>query len=277
MSLKQAIGIIDSGVGGLTVAKEVMRQLPKEKIIYFGDNARCPYGPRSAEQIRTFTNQMIQFLFQYDMKALVIACNTAAAVVLEEVRERAGIPVLGVIEPGARAAISVTRTGRIGIIGTETTIRTGAYTRALQRINPHLYVSSLKCPDFVPLVENQLVHTNEARRIVFDTLEPLRHEELDTLILGCTHYPLLAPLIQEVFGDTITLISSAEETARELSALLSLRDQHTTNGFPEECDHQFFTSGDPDVFRAIGEEWLDVEIDVSNRSLEEIYQYELVD
>lgn len=272
MRMNQSIGILDSGVGGLTVAKEIIRQLPRERIIYFGDNARCPYGPRSAEEIATFTNQMIHFLFQFELKALVIACNTAAAVVLEEVRERAGIPVLGVIEPGARAAISVSRAGRIGVIGTETTIRTEAYQRALRRINPYIYVSSLPCPPFVPLVEKRLHHSEEARMIIRDTLEPLRHEELDTLILGCTHYPLLAPLIEEVFEGNITLISSAEETARELSALLALKDALTPADQWDFPTHRFYTSGEPEVFSATGEEWLATEVEVLHHSLDGVYQ-----
>ncbi|MGD8188761.1 glutamate racemase [Brevibacillus ginsengisoli] len=270
MDNRRAIGIIDSGVGGLTVAKEVIRQLPLEQIVYFGDNARCPYGPRSPEEIQTFTNQMIQFVSQFHLKALVIACNTATAVALGKVKAQATLPIIGVIEPGARTAIMTSRSSRIGIIGTETTIRTGAYERALYRINPDLYVVGLACPEFVPLVENQLLHTPEAKKIVADTLKPLCYEELDTLILGCTHYPLLAPLISEVMGDSISIISSAEETARELSTILSMRNLH--NSSFTSVNHRFFTSGDADIFREIGEEWLGFEIEVTSQTLEEIFQ-----
>ncbi|MBO8163780.1 MAG: glutamate racemase [Brevibacillus sp.] len=269
MGKQQAIGIIDSGVGGLTVAREVIRQLPREQIVYFGDNARCPYGSRSVEEIRMFTNQMVQFVQCYPIKALVIACNTAAAVVLEEVREQTAVPVIGVIEPGARAAISASRMGRIGIIGTETTIRVGAYQRVLHRLKPDLYTVGMACPSFVPLVESGMYHAPEARRIVEETIAPLVHEELDTLILGCTHYPLLAPLIEQVIGGEVTLISSAEETARELSALLSLHDLHAEDT-TEKPKHRFFTSGDEQIFRQIGEEWLGFAIDVEAKSLEEI-------
>lgn len=271
MNEQKAVAIIDSGVGGLTVAREVMRQLPREKVLYFGDNARCPYGSRPAEEIRTYSMQMIQHLFQYPVKALVIACNTAAAVVLDEVKEFTAVPVLGVIEPGARAAISASRTGRIGIIGTEMTIRTAAYERALRRINPNLYVSSLACPRFVPLVENRLLDSPEACRIVEETLAPLHYEELDTLILGCTHYPLLAPLIQKALGDEITLISSAEETARELSALFSLGNLHAS----EQADwpqHKFFTSGNEVIFRQIGEDWLARPLEVEQQDLQRTLQ-----
>ncbi|UFJ39096.1 glutamate racemase [Brevibacillus humidisoli] len=271
MSKPQAIGIIDSGVGGLTVAREVIRQLPREQIIYFGDNARCPYGSRPADEIRMFTNQMVQFVLQYPVKALVIACNTAAAVVLEEVRSRTAVPVIGVIEPGARAAISASKTGRIGIIGTEMTVRAGAYERVLQRLKPDLYTMGMACPPFVTLVESGRYHTPEARQIVEQVIAPLTHEELDTLILGCTHYPLLAPLIEQAIGSDVTLISSAEETARELSALLSLHQLYADQG-QSRVRHQFYTSGDAHLFRQIGEEWMGFEIDVETKSLDTIYQ-----
>ncbi|MET3290474.1 glutamate racemase [Brevibacillus fluminis] len=255
MNRQQAIGIIDSGVGGLTVAREIFQQLPNEKLVYVGDNARCPYGSRSADEIRAFTYQMIRFLEQFSIKALVIACNTAAAVVLEELVGQSDLPIIGVIEPGARAAISASRSGRIGIIGTETTVRTQAYVRALRRINPDLYFASLACPAFVPLVEGQLLETEEAHQIVTESLEPLKREGIDTLILGCTHYPLLAPLIQDAMGNDITLINSGEETALGLSNLLAIHDLHAASGSVEPT-HRFFTSGDPQVFKEIGDQWL---------------------
>jgi glutamate racemase len=262
MNRQQAIGIIDSGVGGLTVAREIFRLLPKEKLVYVGDNERCPYGSRSADEIRLFTYQMIRFLGNFSIKALVIACNTAAAVVLEELISQSELPIIGVIEPGARAAIMSSRSGRIGIIGTETTIRTEAYVRALRRINPELYFTSLACPAFVPLVEKQLLETGEAPRIVVESLEPLKQEGIDTLILGCTHYPLLAPLIQNALGNDITLINSGEETARGLFALLSLHDLHADPKTVEAPVHRFFTSGDPKVFKEIGEQWLGMKLHV---------------
>ncbi|GAA4704857.1 glutamate racemase [Brevibacillus fulvus] len=267
MQKQHAIAIIDSGVGGLTVAREVMRQLPQEQIIYFGDNARCPYGSRDPEEIRYFCLQMVDFLSQYPLKALVIACNTATAVALEDLRERLNIPVLGVIEPGARAALSASRSGRIGVIGTETTIRTAAYERALRRIHPELYVVGKACPAFVPLVEQQLQHTEEAVRIVKETLAPLHQYDLDTLILGCTHYPLLTSLIAEAMGETVTLISSAEETARELSMLLSLQDSLAT-ARGDGVEHHFYTSGDDVTFRNIGEAWFGCHINVQRKILE---------
>jgi glutamate racemase len=268
---RQAIGIIDSGVGGLTVVKEVKRQLPNEPIIYFGDNARCPYGSKTPEEIRGYSFQMIEFVSRFPLKALVIACNTATAVVLDEARQSLDLPVIGVIAPGARAAVKASRTGRIGVIGTETTIRTRAYERALLEMEPQLYVVGMACPRFVPLVERHLQHTEEARKVVADTLAPLRREELDTLILGCTHYPLLAPLIQEALGEGITLISSAEETARELSDLLA-KDAVDMALSNEPPAHLFFTSGDAEQFREIAEEWLGCEVNVQQQVLETSFQ-----
>jgi len=265
MSKEYAIAVIDSGVGGLTVAKEVMRQLPEERILYVGDNARCPYGSKSPEEIRAFSFQMIDFVMQTPLKALVIACNTATAIVLEEAMAYLPLPVIGVIEPGARAAAEATKSGRIGVIGTETTIRTKAYERALLRGRPDLFVAGLACPAFVPLVENHQASSQKAKEVVKETLAPLIREELDTLILGCTHYPLLAPLIQEVMGDQVKLINSAEETARELSAQIILDPSSQLYSQPE---HLFVTSGDARRFRSIAEEWLDCQVTVQHHSLE---------
>ncbi|MEJ8547063.1 glutamate racemase [Brevibacillus borstelensis] len=275
MSDHEFIAIIDSGVGGLTVAREVMRQLPGESILYFGDNARCPYGSRAPEEIQAFSFQMIEFVSKFPIKALVVACNTATAVVLEEAKKRLPLPVIGVIEPGARAAIGVTKTNRIGVIGTETTIRTKAYELAVKQLRPDSFAFGLACPAFVPLVETHRQHTEEAQKEVERTLAPLQGLDLDTLILGCTHYPLLAPLIQEAVGPKITLISSAEETASEVSRLLG----GLTDGFspgkalplfpPRHC---FYTSGNALSFQRIAEEWLGFPVEVESRPLEKLYQ-----
>lgn len=253
--LKQPIGVIDSGVGGLTVAKEIMRQLPNEKIIYVGDTARCPYGPRSAEEVKTFTWQMTRFLLEKEIKMLVIACNTATAVALNEIRNELAIPVLGVIHPGARAAIKVTRNGRIGIIGTIGTVKSAAYERALSQLNKNIYSISLACPKFVPLVESGEYSGPLAKKIVAETLRPLKNKGLDTLILGCTHYPLLQPLIQNVMGHFVKVISSGEETASEVSTILHHnRLLSKESGEPE---HAFYTTGSKGMFAKIASEWLE--------------------
>jgi glutamate racemase len=268
--MKQGIGIIDSGVGGLTVAKEVLRQLPREAIYYFGDTARCPYGPRPSEEVREFSLQLIEFLLQQNIKALMIGCNTAAAVVLQEVSEWLDIPVIGVIEPGARTAIKETKTGRVAVIGTEGTIRSGAYATALKKLNPQVQIVSLACPTLVPLVESGKLHDRDGLDIVREALHPLKGETFDTLILGCTHYPLIAHFIQEVVGPGVKLISSAEEAARELSAVLSFRRMLANGGDVVNPQHRFFASGNPELFMSIAEEWLGINVCARQVSLEEV-------
>jgi len=254
VSLRHPIGVIDSGVGGLTVAKEIMRQLPNEQIIYVGDTARCPYGPRPAEEVKTFTWQMTRFLLDKDIKMLVIACNTATAVVLEEIRKEVSIPVLGVIQPGARAAIKATNNTRIGVIGTEGTIKSAAYEKALRQINKNTKVTSLACPKFVPLVESGEYNGAVAKKIVAETLQPLKHKGLDTLILGCTHYPLLGYIIQNVMGNKVSVISSGEETASEVSTILHHSGLLNVDG-AEPC-HTFYTTGSKTIFAKIASDWL---------------------
>jgi len=253
--LNRPIGIIDSGVGGLTVAKEIMRQLPHEQIAYLGDTARCPYGPRSPKEVLKFTWEITQFLMKKQIKMLVIACNTATAVALEEIRAELRIPVLGVIHPGARTAIKNTVNYQIGIIGTEGTIKSGAYEQALKSINRKTQVVSLACPKFVPLVESSEFNGPVAKRVVTETLAPLKNQGLDTLILGCTHYPLLEPLIKQVMGDKVNVISSGEETAREVSTILHHNGILNLSG--EEPVHEFYTTGSKKIFSEIASEWLE--------------------
>lgn len=248
------IGIIDSGVGGLTVVKEMMRQLPNESIIYLGDTARCPYGPRSSSEISQFTWEMTRYLETYHIKMLIIACNTATAVALEEIRDSLSIPVLGVINPGARAAIKVSQKNRIGVIGTEMTIKSKAYEQALKKIRKHVTVHGLACPKLVPLVESGEWTGAFAEKIVAESIRPLKDKNIDTLILGCTHYPLLQPVIESYFQGGIKIISSGEETAREASAILDHIGMLNT---PEEQpDHVFFTTGSKSMFKTIAEQWL---------------------
>ncbi|MEH7074836.1 glutamate racemase [Neobacillus drentensis] len=252
--MKQAIGVIDSGVGGLTVAKEVMRQLPNEKIIYLGDTARCPYGPRTTKEVKRFTWEMTSFLLEKKIKMLVIACNTATAAALDEIRKELAIPVLGVINPGARAAIKKTKNYRIGIIGTVGTVKSGAYEKALKSLNSRLYVTAHACPKFVPLVESNEFAGPIAERVVDEALQPMLNQKLDTLILGCTHYPLLEPVIKNVMGESVSVISSGDETAREISAILQY------NGLLETCEdepeHEFYTTGSRRIFSKIASQWL---------------------
>jgi glutamate racemase len=259
--VQQPIAIFDSGVGGLTVVKEVMRQLPREKIVYFGDTARTPYGPRPAEEVVRFTREIVDYLIQYRPKMIVIACNTSTAVALEDIRSRVAIPVVGVIHPGARAANGRTQSGVVGVIGTEGTIRSGAYEQALKQLSPNIEVISLACPRFVPLVEQGNFRSAETFDTVCTTLMPLRDSKVDTLILGCTHYPFLAETISEVMGKGVALISSADETAREISTILHDRGRLANND--QLPVHQFFCSGDARMFRAIAQQWLGEQIELT--------------
>lgn len=247
------IGVIDSGVGGLTVAKEMMRQLPKESIYYVGDTARCPYGPRLPGEVRQFTWEMTRFLERYDMKMLVIACNTATAVVIDELRNELPIPVFGVIQPGARAAIKQTMNQHIAVLGTSGTIKSGAYEKAIQAIHPDAVLYPLACPAFVPLVESGDYKSSRAEEIVAQTLSPLKHTDIDTVILGCTHYPLLEPVISRFLGPDVAVISSGDETARGVSAILEFNNLLTTS---DEAEHRFFTTGSVSAFNAIAADWL---------------------
>jgi glutamate racemase len=265
MCSTKPIGILDSGFGGLTVVGEVIRQLPQEDILYVGDTARCPYGSRPPEEVRTFLFEIMDFLVAQEVKMIIIACNTATAAGLEEARLRYAVPVIGVIVPGSRAAISATKSGRIGVIGTENTINSDAYRRELHRINPRLTVTNQACKPFVPLVEEDLIETEEARETVAQYLRPLQSQDIDTLILGCTHYPLLAPVISSVMGAGVELINSAEETAREASTVLSV--SHQLNDDNHDPEYQFFTTGDAEYFQQVGSRWLNRAIDVTRVTL----------
>jgi glutamate racemase len=260
MTNKQPIGFIDSGVGGLTVVKEAIKQLPNEHIIYLGDTARCPYGPRPAEQVIAYTWQMTEFLLQQNIKMLVIACNTATAVALEEIKEKLTIPVIGVILPGARAAVKATTNQQIGVIGTAGTIKSNAYEEAIKLKSPRSVVVSLACPKFAPIVESNQSHSSVAKKIVAETLRPLKNKKLDTLILGCTHYPLLRPLIQNEMGSQIQLIDSGAETVGEVSMLLDYFTIANTSQMDQEPKYLFYTTGSTKLFDEIAKEWLNVPI-----------------
>lgn len=256
--MQQAIAILDSGVGGLTVVKEVMRQLPREKIIYFGDTARAPYGPRSTEEVKAFTEQIVDYLIQFNPKMIVIACNTATAAALDDITAKLSIPVIGVIHPGARAAISATKTGQVGVIGTVGTIGSGAYTAALKQLSPFVDVVSQACPALVPLVERGEFRSESCLGVVDNSLRGMKENQIDTLILGCTHYPFLMEPIGEVMGPHVKLISSADETAREISTILYEKGKLASGDVTPI--HQFFCSGDPAMFQQIARDWLGEQI-----------------
>lgn len=252
--MDRPIGVIDSGVGGLTVAKELMRQLPKEELIYVGDTLRCPYGPRPEDEVIQFTWDMVNYLLQKQIKMLVVACNTATAFTLKQLQQELDIPVVGVIQPGARAAINASNNLHIGVIGTEGTIRSKAYPNALHQINPNIIVHGLACPPFVPMVEQGLLYGPSAKKVVAETLTPMKKKHnIDTLILGCTHYPLLRDTIHEVMGDNISIISSGDETAREVSVILEYQ-QTFYNGL-RQPKHRFYATGDQFLFEQIANAW----------------------
>lgn len=253
MEKHNPIGVFDSGIGGLTVAAAIGRELPNEQILYFGDTARCPYGDREPAEVQEFSVQVLDFLYEQGVKMLVVACNTATAVALPRLEQRYDVPVLGVIGPGARAATRQRGHGKIGVIGTAVTIQSGAYARAVRGIDQHADVHSLACPTFVPLVEQGLWTGEEVEQAVHETLRPLMKESIDTLILGCTHYPLLQQTIQRVMGDGVALISSAEETAREVKQVLAFQEQ--LNPQPRTARDRYYTSGDGSKLRTALEEW----------------------
>lgn len=218
---RDPIALFDSGVGGLTVAQAIKAQLPAERLVYFGDTARVPYGPKSADTVRRYSRENALRLRQYHPKIMVVACNTSSAYALDEVAQVFPGPVVGVIKPGARAAIGATRSKRVGVLGTRGTIASGAYQAALAELDPRLRVFPCACGLFVPIVEEQLDQHPVARLMVEHYLDPLLTQGVDTLILGCTHYPLLGPMIAGVVGAEVTLVSSALETAREVQRVLS--------------------------------------------------------
>ncbi|MDO5058738.1 MAG: glutamate racemase, partial [Neisseria sp.] len=245
-NLKQRpIGVFDSGVGGLTVVRALMERLPMENIVYFGDTARVPYGVKSRATIETFTTQIVEFLLENEVKALVVACNTIAAVAGQKVRQMAGtMPVLDVITAGAEAALQATRNNNIGVIATNTTVNSNAYARAIHAVNPKTRVQSQACPLFVPLVEEGWIDHEVTRLTAQEYLKPLLVEDIDTLVLGCTHYPLLKPLLQAQAPD-IELVDSAlttaEAVARSLGERGLLNDEQPSLG----ADYRFYVSDIP--------------------------------
>lgn len=214
------VGVFDSGVGGLTVVREIMRQIPNERIVYFGDTARVPYGSKSKETITRYSRQIVRFLETMRVKAIVVACNTASAYALDELEREIDIPIIGVVRPGAKVAAETTRNGRVGVIGTEATIGSGIYTTYIKKINPEVELTGKACPLFVPLVEEGLWQDPVTDEIAMRYLGELIDTGIDTLILGCTHYPLIRSTVGKIMGEHVKLVNPAYETARELKELL---------------------------------------------------------
>lgn len=259
--MKEKIGVIDSGIGGLTVAKEILEYLPYEDIIYFGDTGRCPYGNRSKEEIKQFTWQMIHYIMDYGLKALVIACNTATALMLKEIKKALPIPVFGVIEPGAKEAIEATENGKIAVIATTRTIESNAYPQAIQSLETKTEVTALSCPLFVPMIEAGHRTNKEMKMVVEQSLQSILHKGIDTMVLGCTHYPLIQEVIQEVVGSHVTLVHSGKRIAHELEKTLKLETK--TKG-----KHLFFVSGDAKAFEQTVKEWMELKPSVKTVDFE---------
>lgn len=253
---ERPIGVFDSGIGGLTVVREIERQLPHESVVYFGDTARVPYGSKSPGAVLRYAREAAAFLLSRDVKVLVIGCNTATAHAHESLRAELPIPVIGVIEPGARAAAQATRSGRIGVIGTAGTIASGEYDRAVRRlVGDAARVYAQPCPLFVPLVEEGMSAHAAARLVAEEYLRPLQHMDVDALILGCTHYPLLRPLLESVMGEEVRLVDSAAETARDVGALLEEQGlARPADAGPPRYD--FAVSDMPLRFREVGRRFL---------------------
>ena len=263
---QRAIGVFDSGVGGLTVFKEILQQLPGEELIYLGDTARVPYGTKSPATVLRYATEAAEFLVGQQVKMLVVACNTASSVALPELERRFQLPVFGVIEPGARKAVAMTRKGRVGVVGTEGTITSGAYTRAIHALNPAIEVFTAACPLFVPLAEEGWAEHAIAHLAAAEYLAPLIRQGVDTLVLGCTHYPLLKATLRRVLGDSVVLVDSAEETARMVAGLLWERQLARTGCAPRSP--RFFVTDVPARFERVGGAFL-------GAALEAVTQIEL--
>lgn len=251
MDKKEApIGVFDSGVGGLTVVREIMRQIPNERIVYFGDTARVPYGSKSKETITRYSRQIIRFLETQEVKAIVIACNTASAYALEEIEKEIKIPIIGVVKPGAKVAAETTQNGKIGVIATEGTIGSHIYSQYIKQIKKEVKVIGKACPLFVPLVEEGLLKDPVTDEIAMRYLTELIDIDIDTLILGCTHYPLIRSTIGKIMGDKVTLVNPAYETAIELKRLLEKENLLNEKEIPLGTNkYQFYVSDAAEKFK----------------------------
>lgn len=260
MNSKKPIGVFDSGIGGLTVVHALLKRLPHENIVYFGDTARVPYGPKSPQVVRDYAKDDTEFLLSKNVKMIVIACNTVSAVALDVVQKLANIPVVGVIVPGANAAVAASKTKRIGIIGTVGTVSSNAYPNAIRQSDSMAQVFSRACPLFVPLVEEGWIDHKATAMIAKEYLFPLSVERIDTLVLGCTHYPLLKNVISDALKGTATLIDSGEAAAVEVERVLE--ENNMKNPSREKPNLQFFVSDIPAKFSEIGERFLGAKMGV---------------
>ncbi len=256
------IGVFDSGLGGLTVLRALIDLLPAEPFVYFGDTGRFPYGPKPADEVLKHSLDIADVLVERDVRMIVVACNSATAVAIEALRDRHTIPIIGVIEPGLRSAAKATRNGRVGVIGTVGTIASGCYQSMAATITPEIELTCAACPGFVEFVEAGEVDSDQVRVLAERLLAPIRAAQVDTLILGCTHYPLLARTIGTVMGPEVVLVSSADETAFMVRALLDEAGElHRSDlGAMSAPDHAFYTSGEPAVFRTLGARFLGPEV-----------------
>ncbi|MFY9402487.1 MAG: glutamate racemase [Candidatus Omnitrophota bacterium] len=247
------IGVFDSGVGGLTVVKELIKQLPSESLIYFGDTARVPYGAKSKETVTRFSIENALFLSKHNVKLICVACNTASSCALPKLRKKFSVPIVGVINPGAKEAVYTTKNNRIGVIGTKGTIKSRAYEDEIKRLNPKIKVFSTACPLFVPFVEEGWLNQDVVLTVAKKYLQPLKDARVDTLILGCTHYPLLKKVIKKVMGKKVVLIDSAKEVAIEVKKILSGKGLLNKRG---KGRVDFFVSDNPEWFKGLTESFL---------------------
>lgn len=262
LSKDSAIGVFDSGIGGLTVLHQIIEALPRENTVYLGDTARSPYGTKSVDTVLRYSFENSEFLVEKGVKTVVVACNTSTAIALEALRGKLSVPVLGVIEPGVRRAIKSTRNKKVGVIGTEATIQSGAYTHALKAADPSIEVYSRACPLFVPLVEEGWTDNGVVDMTVKAYLESLKQSGIDTLILGCTHYPLLKKAIRKYMGSGVRLVDSAEEVAKEVAALLKRSAMSRKTG---KGSHGFFVTDAPDRFIKVGRRFLGEKVESAVR------------
>ena len=259
------VGVFDSGVGGLTVAREIMRNLPSEKIVYFGDTARVPYGSKSKETVIRYSRQIIRFLQEQQVKAIVVACNTASAFALDTVRDEFDIPIIGVIESGAKVAAARTRNKRVGIIGTVGTVGSGIHAQYLKKLDPEITVFGKACPLFVPLVEEGWLHDPVPVEVASRYLKELQDKDVDTLILGCTHYPLIRSTIRQVMGEEVCLVNPAYETALELGKLLEEQGLSSTGTEQKEFPYRFYVSDLADEFKEFANSILPYDVEMTKK------------